>query len=364
MMHYSLLTPAGTSAIAVLQLSGKACWEYLRSEFRPAGKPLPEDPVVGLTRFGQLGEGAGDEVVLVVHSAERVEIHCHGGPAVVQMLSSHFDAAGAKPASWKDADSLTAPGKDQRALAFLAHAPTLRNAAHLLAQYHGAYNRAVSSLKLPEDVNKLDRLHALADFGLHLVTPWKVVIVGRPNAGKSSLMNALAGFQRSVVTPIAGTTRDLVTLDLAFSGTAIEFTDTAGLRETIDPLEAEGVRRAQAAMKQADLVVRVVDATDPEVLEASAKELVVWNKTDLAPAPAAALSLSTKTGTGLAELIAEIRQALEPIQPASDEAIPYAAELIEAVSLAHQQCERGEFELAQALLKSTMVIPLKSSSVS
>ena len=98
--------------------------------------------------------------------------------------------------------------------------------------------------------------------GRHLIEPWKVAIAGKPNAGKSTLMNSLAGFDRSVVSPVPGTTRDAVGVSLAFDGWPVSLIDTAGLRESADILEEEGVRRAKEALATSDLCLWIVDASE------------------------------------------------------------------------------------------------------
>ena len=318
MTRYAVLTPPGTGAIAVIAVSGPDAWTLLLRHFRPAGKPLAESPTLHAVRLGTLGDGVGDEVVVAVTQvapAVTVEVHRHGGPQVVRMLCELLDSEGCVRTEWWQ---LTRDdGFDAAVLPLLAAAPTVRNAAILLDQYHGAFRDAV---RLP-GVN-LERLRRLAPVGAHLVTPWDVVLVGAPNGGKSSLMNAMAGYQRSVVTPIAGTTRDAVRVELAIDGVAVRLTDTAGLRDTSDALEAEGVRRAMGLMACADLVVYVIDGTDPAPVPEGVA-FAVWNKADLVAAPPGLLAVSATTGQGVRELLSRVVATLEPTQPSPGEAVPY-----------------------------------------
>jgi tRNA modification GTPase len=319
--RYSVLTPAGTGAIAVVAVRGPGAWDATRRHFRPSGKPLPESPVLHSTRFGTLGDGAGDEVVIAVTAVSpevSVEIQCHGGPQVVRMVAGLLEQAGCVRAKWWELSD-----GDPELLRLLAAAPTLRNAAIILDQLHGAYGRAVMS----RDPLTLERLRQLAPVGRHLVVPWDVVLVGVPNAGKSSLVNALAGFQRSIVTATPGTTRDIVRVELAFDGVPVRLTDTAGLRDTPDELEAEGVRRATASAASADLTIEVIDGTAPcrVDLPPSARTLAVWNKADLAAPPSGfdGVIVSAVTGDGLRGLISAVVNRLEPLTPVPGEAVPY-----------------------------------------
>jgi tRNA modification GTPase len=147
-----------------------------------------------------------------------------------------------------------------------------------------------------------------------------VVIAGRPNAGKSSLLNALAGHDAAIVTEIPGTTRDVLRERIDLDGLPLELQDTAGLREDPERIEAEGIRRARAALARADHVIYVVDATDPQALAALPTELealgagvqvsIVYNKTDRAAAPSGGLAVSALTGVGLPALRAHLKAVL------------------------------------------------------
>jgi tRNA modification GTPase len=133
----------------------------------------------------------------------------------------------------------------------------------------------------------------------------EVAFAGRSNVGKSSLVNALAGRDVAIVAATPGTTRDALEVRLVLAGVPVTLIDTAGLRETSDPVEAEGVRRALARAEAADLVLEVVDASDPEGVAAVSvgARVRVANKIDLAPAPAGFLGLSVATGVGFDALV-------------------------------------------------------------
>ncbi len=179
----------------------------------------------------------------------------------------------------------------------------------------------LQSLPRTERGQAVDRLLAASRVGLRLTDPWRVVLAGPVNAGKSSLANALAGYARSIVSPLPGTTRDVVTTRLVLGGFDVELFDTAGLRApdaAASNTERAGIARAEAASRSADLVLRVVaaDAPFPIGLGLAASELVVVTKADLAPPgfspPAASHLTSTVTGLGITELVDAIVARLVP----------------------------------------------------
>ena len=150
----------------------------------------------------------------------------------------------------------------------LADAVTVRTAAILLDQFNGALSAdirsvlaAIAAADWSQAAKAIDDLLGRRDLGLHLTKPWRVVLAGPPNVGKSSLINALAGYDRAIVSPVPGTTRDVVTVTTAIDGWPVQLADTAGLREGHDELESAGVELARATLASADLVVLVQDVT-------------------------------------------------------------------------------------------------------
>jgi len=187
--------------------------------------------------------------------------------------------------------------------------------------------------QLDEIATRFARLDGAARQGRALRDGLAVVIAGPPNAGKSSLLNALAGHDAAIVTEVPGTTRDLLREQIVVDGLPVHVVDTAGLRHTADLIEGEGVRRARAEISRADLVLYVMDATTPPQPEAIESDLAalhsraavlkVWNKIDLQEEPvpgmdrdvarsgsdpATAVYISAKTGAGLDALRTHLRR--------------------------------------------------------
>jgi|SRR5581483_1361151 len=367
--HIACLTPPGRAAIATLAVSGPRAWEVTRALFHPAGPrrarqtapatsaDLPEEPTPGHFWFGRLGEELRDEVVLAVKrggAEPLLEVQCHGGPEVVRLLTEAYARHGVVPCRWEDL-----PGLDPAAaiLSRLVQAPTARTAAVLLDQYHGAFVRAVATIVEAIRANAPDRARAGLDalarhvpLGLHLVEPWRVVLAGAPNVGKSSLVNALAGYTRSLVAPTPGTTRDVVTTTVAIDGWPIELIDTAGLRDVPDGLEGAGIARARAALGQADLRLWVLDAAAAPVFPPAGEGdwLYVINKTDLPAAwdldrVPAALRVSALTKAGLDALCAALSRTLVPAPPGAGQGVPCTPEACDLVRRAAALADAGDF---------------------
>ena len=365
MNRIAVLTPAGTGAIATLAIAGPQAWDAVKARFRPAKGLLPEAAPMGRFWYGTLGDGVGDEVVVAVRE-EWIEVHCHGGRRVVRWVLDQFVQLGCEEVKWEVIEGAK-PTRcngwacDPRALPPLANAPTLRTASILLDQYHGAFARAIADILVsPEPLPLLSVLAQFAPLGRHLIVPWKVVVAGAPNVGKSSLINALAGYQRSVVAPIAGTTRDVVTVTVALDGWPIELADTAGLRESVESLEAEGIALARQQLADADLVVWVLDATDPNPIQpptSSVNQLIVVNKSDLpfAAQPASAARLvSATTGRGLPELASAVVHSLVPNPPPPGAAVPFTPALADLVETAHRLFVAGDVGAAREILTTCL----------
>lgn len=344
----ALLTPPGRGAVAVIQVIGPGAAAAIDRCFVAANaKPLAVQPIDAI-RFGRWRHAGGEEVVVCRTAEQTTEIHCHGGDAASRAVLADLRQEGCRTVGWNDAGS--ARSLDQEAQAALAECKTDRAAAVLLDQLGGALARAVrqtqETLAAGGDGDAreaVDRLLALAPFGTRLTRGWRVVLAGRPNVGKSSLLNAVVGYQRAIVFDQPGVTRDVVTTATAIDGWPVELSDTAGLRPTADHLEAASGDRARDAVASADLVVLVEAFGDPTPpgttsdgdlceslgVPAPAQVLRVANKGDLAAEggadPRACWRVSATTGEGLNALIAAIGKRLVPEPPAPGVAIPFTS---------------------------------------
>jgi tRNA modification GTPase len=283
----AVLTGMGVGAVAVVQIWGPDAIKVADACFRPVRRDvLGSTP--GRPRLGRVGAGMGDEVVAIAGPGDGVEIQCHGGPAAVALVVDALVVAGAERAS-ASAWIRHQAGSRLRAEAMLdlPHASTFRAASHLLDQANCALDNELRLIHASMDIARLDQLIARGRIGTRLLEGWRVVLAGRPNVGKSRLLNALVGFDRAIVDPSAGTTRDVVTSTTAFDGWPVELGDTAGLRAPEDAIEAQGVERARASQRAADLILLVLDRSEPltdqdrRLIAEYPTALIVANKVDL-----------------------------------------------------------------------------------
>jgi tRNA modification GTPase len=352
----AIATPAGRGGIGVVRVSGPevagiaarilghlpAARQAQRARFRDArGEPIDD----GLALYFPAPHSYTGEAML--------ELHGHGGPVVMRALLAACLDAGAR---------LADPGEFTRraflegkldlaqaeAVADLIDASSQEAARAALRSLTGEFSAAIGAvadqlvelralteamLDFPEEEvdamhradaesrlarisAALDELFAKSRQGSLLRNGVHVVLAGRPNVGKSSLLNRLAGEERAIVTPIAGTTRDALREPVEIQGVPLTLVDTAGLREPADTVERLGIERTQREAAQADLVLLVEEAgrVAPALsaLASQAPRLVVYNKADLAPRfepPAGTLAVSAKTGEGLDALRAAILAA-------------------------------------------------------
>jgi len=342
-----LLTPRGRGAIAALRVEGSGAVGAVARHFvARGGRHLAALPIQRLMLGHFRGCGGNGEEVIVRRVAEDVvELNCHGGVAVVEMIEQTLAATGCRIVLWQDwiaeheEDSIAAAARIA-----LAQATTQRTAAILLDQYRGALRREIGEIETLKQLGdiaaarqRIDALLALTPLGKHLTAPWQVVVAGWPNVGKSSLINAVAGYRRAIVHSTPGTTRDVVSVQVAMEGWPVELSDTAGLRQDGDAIERAGMELAQRRLANADLVVLVFDQSQPwsaaeeELAAQWPQALVVHNKGDL-PADASTRPVgpivSAVRSEGIEELCRAIARRLVPEDPPLGSAVPFTTEQV------------------------------------
>ncbi|NNJ11975.1 tRNA uridine-5-carboxymethylaminomethyl(34) synthesis GTPase MnmE [Chloroflexales bacterium ZM16-3] len=369
----AIATPPGEGGLGVIRLSGPGALPIAGVIFRPA-RPGPLRPY--RLRYGHVvgaDGGAVDEALCAFMRGPRsftredvVEISCHGGPLPVQMTLSLALAAGAR---------LARPGEftlraflngridltQAEATLDVVRAQTSAGLALAQAQLGGWLAREVRAARaglleclayvtavvdFPEDevpaqdigpqlrggLAAAEALLAGADQGMVYRQGARAALVGRPNVGKSSLLNALLRADRAIVTPIPGTTRDTLEETANLAGIPVVLIDTAGIHDSADPVERLGVERSRQALRGADLALLVLDAAQPvgpgdraiAALTLEKPTIIVWNKADSAhvtfnieyapfnihPAPLARVATSAHSGVGIEDLTQAIARAL------------------------------------------------------
>lgn len=363
----ALSTAPGRGGVAVIRLSGPQALRCARALF-----PFPQEPKARYMYYGKMSHGAQalDDGMAVWFPAphsytgeEMVELHCHGGSTIARSVLDALMAAGARPAMPGEfTQRAFLHGKmdlsQAEAVQQLIDAASQRSAGAALRQLRGSvfhkikdalqeltyiYAALEAGIEYPEeDIPEAQpqalapRLLALAEEMEELADSYArgrilrdgltVALVGKPNTGKSSLLNRLTGEESSIVTPIPGTTRDVVKERILIGSLCCQLLDTAGVRDSLDPIEQEGVRRSQAAAEKADITLMVVDSSQPlspeeEELWAALppdRRLAVYNKQDLAPGVPTLtprVCLSALTGEGMKDLVAALEDLAEQLAP-------------------------------------------------
>ncbi len=333
----AVATPAGFGGIGVIRISGPCALELTQALAAPGKRPALQPHKAQLRGFyDRCGELIDQGLALYFpaphsYTGEQVcELQCHGGPVILDTLLSELVARGARLAepgeyTWRAFDNAKLDLAQAEAVADLINAATAKAARAALRSLAGEFSSRIeqivsqlSQLRVyveaaidfsEEEIDfldsqeldarvsavcaELDQLAAQTSAGSVLREGISAVIVGLPNAGKSSLLNLMSGQDRVIVTPAPGTTRDTVDVTVDISGLAVRLTDTAGLRDSRDIVENQGIARAWEAARQADVVLYVIDsaagvtAEDVRHLEQldPQRVMVVWNKIDLAVTP-------------------------------------------------------------------------------
>lgn len=392
----AIATPPGKGGVGIIRVSGPAASAI-------AAKILGQCP---RPRYAQLVDfnDAAQEVVdsgLALYfpgpnsftGEDVLELQGHGGPVVMDLLLQAVVAAGArlaKPGEFSERAFLNdkIDLAQAEAIADLIDAASVQAARSATRSLQGEFSEKVNQLvtaliklrmyveaaidfpeeeidflsdgKVAADLNQIAEQVGIvlqtAKQGALLKEGMNIVIAGKPNAGKSSLLNCLSGRDSAIVTDVAGTTRDVLREHIQIDGLPLHIIDTAGLRDSDDRVEQEGIRRAEQAIEQADAVVLVMDAQQgedpkqvhPAIFAQNKPVLVAWNKIDLLNRVAApdknTVALSTKTGAGLDDL----KQALKNVVHFNDnneQQFIARRRHIDALNQAHAFIEQGQNQL-------------------
>ena len=394
----AIATAPGAGGVGIVRLSGpraKAVAEIV------AGKALAPRTAHYATFADAAGDTIDDGIALYFKAPasytgeDVVELQAHGSPVLLRQLVARCIELGARQAQAGEfSERAFLNGKldlaQAEAVADLIAAGDIQAARAARRSLDGVFSHRVEALmdavlairvhveaaidfadepldtlggkalreKLDLVIEHVKGLQREAERGRKLRDGLHVVLVGPPNAGKSSLLNALAGSERAIVTDVAGTTRDLLRESIRIDGVELTLVDTAGLREAGDAIEAEGIRRARGELERADLALVVLDARAPDAGRAAVAAdlagvphvLRLHNKADLLPSPPRAgdadrIAISARTGLGLDELHRRLL-ALSAAGDAGEGAFSARARHVQALAVAAERLAQARGELA------------------
>ncbi len=423
-----IATPHGVGGIGIIRVSGRDALGVARRVFRPAAGGTLGDIAPYTARYGHIVAADGtviDECILLYMRAphsytgeDTAELQCHGGAVVLREVLLRTWEVGARPAEAGEftkraflhgrLDLARAEGVME-----LIAAKSTRAARAARERLAGAFSHAVTDIRtqilgavahieagidFPEDdipaasaehlAAEIDaasaavrRLLVGADTGRILREGVKTVIVGRPNVGKSSLLNALLGMERAIVTDVPGTTRDIIEEEISVAGIPLRLLDTAGLRAAEDAVEQIGVARTEQHLTDAELILAVFDASEPLTAEdhalltrlsAAAADIIilcskedrpsVLSAADFSAVAAPVLRISAQEGTGLDALREEIAAHIVRREgDLSDGALPNKEREIEALRRVETHLTAAAETLAAGLGTDFVSIDLRAA---
>lgn len=359
---YALSTVAGKSALAVIRISGKQAGKLLSLCFS-AGEYKSRQAYLRSFKHPHTQEVI-DQILLFWFQAPHsftgediVELHLHGSSAVIkdslQALSEIEGFRLAEPGEFsrRAFDNQKMDLTEVEGIADLIEAETTVQRQHALKQAGGSLKKQYDHWRdslikiqayieaeidfpdedIPDGLSEIAKKNLLAlqeelqnqlqdeKRGERLREGYRIALIGQPNTGKSSLLNQLVKREAAIVSSFAGTTRDVIEIYLDIAGYPVIISDTAGIRETDDFVEKEGVQRSYQKAEEADLILHILDATDktPESLDAfTKKKWLIKNKADLieeptTPLPENQFMISAKTGSGVSSLISALEEHLK-----------------------------------------------------
>ncbi len=396
----AIATPPGEGGVAIIRISGNDALQVASRVF--SGDVLSYQ--THTAHFGHVVDAQGhhvDDALVLVMLGKRsytgedtVEIHCHGGSLISRRVLDVILAAGARAAfpgefTFKAFVNGKLDLAQAEAVQELIAAKNERALDAAEQQLRGALSQRVRSFQreLTETAAILDAWVDFPEEGLEFASMEEIIaqlqgvstgirqllntfhdgkilhdglsvcLIGSPNVGKSSLMNALLDKERAIVSPIPGTTRDIVEDHLRLNGLNIKLTDTAGIRESDELIEQEGIRRSKAALKEADLVLFVLDVTAPLTQQEHElltwvpphKAIAVWNKCDLEHASPPHLCLPH-----IVEVSAKERKGLEALHRVIDAVIwkegPPSREEVLITNVRHYEALSGAVQSCEAVI--------------
>jgi len=348
-----LLTASGPGAVAVIEVK----FATADDEQQAMSSFVPTPPRDFLrVKAGRIlfGSWRGEDLVIVKQNEQHWEIHCHGGSIAIERILTDLQGTGVDVlSSGHSAGGLNDDHVSAAIMATLIACRTPKTAGLALAQLDGRLHRLIQDSSSPCQATQARARRIISEcwpIGQHLAKSWRVAFLGAPNVGKSSLINAIAGLQRSIVSSIPGTTRDLVEVDVVLDGWMFQLVDTAGVRAAgASVIEDLGIEQSLELASDCDLLCLVLDATLPSVeprlwqclADVSVPVCVLLNKSDLikeeqlragnfefpasgemTPHGLPQFHVSAITSAGLPEFFDWIVRSVVPIEPDMQSVLP------------------------------------------